>query len=272
MKKIFSLLAATLLVFALTVPASAYVHDWTLDLSGAGGSTYTGVDLLTVVGEGTVTQNLGGGANPFALDDGDTFSLSSYLATIQIINGNGNPFVDGSFFFHSTDLGGYVYNVTPGATPLGVSSLNYMYTTGTMQLYYGDHNDIAGSQLLMNMNLDLGVGDGALPNLGGNLFPGATDMIFEFAAADPGTGLFSHPYFGDFEEFLANNPLYQAFLVFDLTNNLLLDTFALHNGYFTVDLSVGGNVSLMVTPEPSTFLIFGLGLLGLIAFRKRMAQ
>ncbi|GFM37317.1 PEP-CTERM sorting domain-containing protein [Desulfovibrio psychrotolerans] len=270
MKKIFSLLAATLLVFALTVPASAYVQDWTLDLSGAGGSTYTGVELLTVVGEGTVTQNLGGDG---ILNDGDTFSLSSYLATIQIINNNGNPFVDGSFFFHSTDLGGYVYNVVPGiGNPLGVSSLNYMYTTGSMQLYYGDHNNIAGSQLLMDMSFEYGKGDGAQPDLGGNLFSGATDMIFEFAASNPGTNLFSHASFGDLEEFLAANPLYQAFLVFDLNNNLLLNTFVMGDGFFDVGISVGGNVSLMVTPEPSTFLIFGLGLLGLIAFRKRMAQ
>lgn len=276
MKKFYSLAIAALLLMAMTVPASAYVHNWTLDLSGQGGGTYEGVDLLRVSGLGTVTQyyNAKGEAGNGILDDGDMFQLESYMATIQIQDNEGpDPLLDGQFFFYSNDLEGYVYDVVPGGSnPLGLASLSYAYTGGSMGLYWGDVNNVGAATQLMDMNLVYGASDGPLTDKGGNLFSGSTDLIFEFAEAAIGTGIFSREDYGDIEEFIYNT-IYKAFLVFDLGNNLIFDEFDNSNpDFFKVGISAGNEVSLVVTPEPSTFLIFGLGLLGLIGFRKRLVK
>lgn len=293
MKKLFSIVAVTILSLALTAPAFAQeLTDWTLDLSNvyAGGQTYTGVNSLIVSGIAQIHQNLG---DDSMLTENDTFSVKAYLGTVQL-DQSGFEFpqpIDtgaGQLFFYGTDLIGKVYDVVAATaeTPIaknfyGAEQFLYQYTAGTIGLYYGNPANINDENniLLNSLDIEKSVSTPTAANQFGNYLSGDLDLFSHFT--DNGADSpFITDILGNIVSYYFDSLTTQVQLVFDLQNNLSLLPGAITNIFneegkligFDAKVFSSGNVTLQVTPEPSTFLIFGLGLLGLLGFRRKLAK
>ncbi|MFV0348166.1 MAG: PEP-CTERM sorting domain-containing protein [Halodesulfovibrio sp.] len=296
MKRFFSIVAAAILSLALTAPAFAdKITDWTFDLSNVitgydsddnpiYGPTYTGVDSLIVAGTANIHQELG---DDFMLSNGDDFTVAAYLGTVKIDFGGGvlSNIADGNgeFFFYGTDLGGSVYGVESTGSPdtgfYGAAKFMYQYTSGTIGLYYGDKDNIGSSTLLNTLEIDNSDSTPTLANQGGQYLSGDLDLITHFTDTGVNSVFFTE-ILGNIVQYYFDSLSTQVQLIFDLQNNLSIAEGTIHEtldgegnvtGFDAVAYS-GGNVSLAVTPEPSTFLIFGLGLLGLLGFRRKLAK
>ncbi|WBF67440.1 PEP-CTERM sorting domain-containing protein [Desulfovibrio subterraneus] len=296
MKKLFSIVAVAILSLALTAPAFAQkLTDWTFDLSNVVigynpdtspiyGPVYTGVDSLLVSGTADIRQNLGGDS---VLSDNDTFSVEAYLGIVKIDTGVGFPKNitdgDGEFFFYGENLSGNVFDVVSAGNPTdgfyGAASFLYQYTAGTIGLYYGDVNDIAGSTSLGMLEIDKSLSTPTVANQGGEYLSGDLDLFAHFTS-DGTNSPFITDILGNIVSYYFGSLSTQVQLIFDLQNNLSIAEGTITNLFdeqgnligFDAKAFSGGNVSLAVTPEPSTFLIFGLGLLGLLGFRRKLAK
>ncbi|MGE4423620.1 MAG: PEP-CTERM sorting domain-containing protein [Pseudodesulfovibrio sp.] len=272
MKKLFMYFALAVTVLAMPGMAHATeIYGWTLDLSSYGGTTITDIYQLSVYGQGHITQDFGGDG---VLSNGDAFSVSSVLYTIGYTDTNGvyynNPDfgTDLELFFVSDNLAGVITNVAADG------SFQYEYQSGTVSLYLGDSSDIAGSTLLADLDLAWGLGDSTSVNLGGNALAGSTDLGLQILTAVLG-GLISFDP-ADYPELAALYPNLSTFFTFDLNNNLN-DSGSITNPVFTANgftatVTTGGDITLVATPEPSTFLILGFGLLGLVGFRRKFKK
>ena len=296
MKRLFSIVAVAILSLALTAPAFAQkLTDWTFDLSNVVigynpdtspiyGPVYTGVDSLLVSGTADIRQNLGGDS---ILSNNDTFSVEAYLGIVKIDTGVGFPKSitdgDGEFFFYGQNLAGNVFDVVAADNPTdgfyGAASFLYQYTAGTIGLYYGDVTDIAGSTSLGTLEIDKSVSTPTVANQGGEYLSGDLDLFTHFTS-DGTNSPFITDILGNIVAYYFESLNTQVQLIFDLQNNLSILPGTITNIFdgegkligFEATAFSGGNVSLAVTPEPSTFLIFGLGLLGLLGFRRKLAK
>ena len=265
MKKLFMYFALALTVLAMPAMAQAtLIDDWTLDLStytGDGADVWDNIEFLRVDGDGTILQNLG---DNWVIDEGETFTASSVLYTVRYKDDLGyHDFVTSTgdkLSFASTDLSGYVDKVNPDG------SFTYAYTGGTVQM-------LLGNTLLAELTLDWAAGQATDNNLGGNFLQGDTDMSFQFITAVLGSLISFDP--SGYPD-LGNYPWLDSFLVFDLNNSLVSQ-----QGYtdqttgdnmLMAGVATGGSVTLVATPEPSTFLILGFGLLGLAGFRRKFKK
>lgn len=296
MKKLFSIVAVAILSLALTAPAFAQkLTDWTFDLSNVVigynpdttpiyGPTYTGVDSLLVSGTADIRQNLGADS---MLTENDSFSVEAYLGIVKIDTGVGFPKSitdgDGEFFFYGENLAGNVFDVVSAGSPTdgfyGAASFLYQYTSGTIGLYYGDVTDIAGSTILNSLEIDKSLSTPTVANQGGEYLSGDLDLFAHFT--DNGANSpFITDILGNIVSYYFDSLSTQVQLIFDLQNNLSIAEGTIINLFdeegnligFDAKAFSSGNVSLAVTPEPSTFLIFGLGLLGLLGFRRKLAK
>lgn len=272
MKKLFMNFALALTVLAMPAMAQATeIYGWTLDLSAYGGNTFTNIDQLSVYGFGDIVQSYGGDG---VLSSGDPFTVSSVLYNVAYTDGNGdyynNPDWGGGkeLFFASDNLAGIVTNVDPGT-----GSFNYEYQSGDVTLYFGDSNDLAGSTALASMSLDWGLGNSTSVYLGGAALSGPTAMGIQFLTAVLANGLISFNT-GDYPELAAAYPWLSTFFIFDLSNNLNtnINPLVLSDDGFTATVTTGGDITLVATPEPSTFLILGFGLIGLVGFRRKFKK
>ncbi|MEZ7196696.1 PEP-CTERM sorting domain-containing protein [Pseudodesulfovibrio karagichevae] len=270
MKKLFMYFALALTVLAMPVMAQATdIYGWTLDLSAYGGNTFTNIDQLSVYGYGDIDQSYGGDG---VLNSGDPFSVSSMLYNVAYTDGNGvyhnNPDWGGGkeLFFASDNLAGIVTNVT-------ATNFDYVYQSGDVTLYFGDSNNLAGSTALATMSLSWGLGNSTNVNLGGAALSGPTDMGIQFLTAVLANGLISFDT-TDYPELAAAYPWLSTFFTFDLSNNLNTNVVPLviNDEGFTARVTTGGDITLVATPEPSTFLILGFGLLGLVGFRRKFKK
>lgn len=263
----FFALAMALLVTPITAQADT-IMSWDLDLTPWGGGVTTDIVSISASGEGTITQDFGGDG---ILSVGDTFTADSVLFAVSLNTGSGKvfePFVDVSpdadkLYFWSDNLAGEITSVDGGG------AFTYAYTSGDVALYAGEYNNPVASTLITSFDLTFGQGEGADSDLGGNFLQGDTDIVAEFDTNPLTSGLISfdpaaYPA-------LSGYPSLSTFFVFDLNNNLLP---GINNPQFTgngfiADFETSGTISLVATPEPSTFVILGLGLLGLIGFRRK---
>jgi hypothetical protein len=264
MKKLFMSFALALAVLAMPVMAqAALVTGWTLDLSGETGNAadvWSNLEYLSVSGSGQIIQSLGDDA---LITVGDTFTASSTLYTVGTTSGGVyTPLVTstGQFlYFTSSNLEGYVDTVT------NQNDFTYAYTSGDISLFLGD--GVTGT-LLASLSLDWGSGNSTSTNEGGTFDQGQTDMGLDFVSEVLGT-LITMSGAGNYDGIIAS-------LVLDLDNQLTASTPYLNDvtGEVNVAVSVatGGTASLYATPEPSTFLILGFGLLGLVGFRKKFKK
>ena len=285
MKKILSLaIALTFVLSAMT--ANAYVaEDFTLTYNGV---TYT-ADMMTVAGSSTVTQYLDLSDGEL-LNDGDAFTESGYLGIVSIKNDatttynvNFNGYL---MYFYAENLTGTIRNVNlgTGADPEEIfanSAFDYVFDTGTTFTLFATTNtslslDTAGSAsdiALVYFTVTSASGGPTDQNYEtGTLLSGFTDVVIEFT--DDFYEVFGLDSGASVDELLDT---LQAYLTFDLANNLVGDVTALFDddnnltGLQAV-VETQGTVRLIITPEPSTFafLGLGLGLLGLVAYRRKV--
>ncbi|XXJ20938.1 PEP-CTERM sorting domain-containing protein [Desulfovibrio caledoniensis] len=273
MKKLFMYFALALAVLAMPAMAqAANIYGWTLDLSAYGGSTISDIDQLSVYGQGLIDQSYGGNGQ---LDAGDPFSVNSLLYTVGYTDGNGvyynNPNWGGGneLFFASDNLKGIITNVAPDG------SFNYQYQSGDITMYFGNSNDLAGSTALAKMSLSWGLGDSTSENNGGAALAGQTDLGIKILTTVLANGLIWFDK-ADYPELAGDYPWLSTFFTFDLYNNLNPNINPPNPDFgadgFTATVTTGGDITLVATPEPSTFLILGFGLLGLVGFRRKFRK
>ncbi|WP_319583431.1 PEP-CTERM sorting domain-containing protein [uncultured Pseudodesulfovibrio sp.] len=272
MKKLFMYFALALTVLAMPgISQAANIYGWTLDLSDYSGNTFSDIAELSVYGYGDIDQSYGGDG---VLSSGDTFTVSSMLYNVAYTDINGvyynNPDWGGGLelFFASDNLSGIVTNVDPVT-----GNFDYEYQSGDITLYFGNSNDIANATALATMSLSWGLGDSTSENNGGQALSGETDMGIQFITSVLANGLIWFDV-NDYPELAALYPNLSTFLTFDLNNNLNTNIvpLTLTQDGFTARVTTGGDITLVATPEPSTFLILGFGLLGLVGFRKKFKK
>lgn len=275
MKKLFTTFALAIALVALPVMAQAdLIQPWTLDVNGF---SYN-LNNLGTSGSGSIYQDLGGNG---VLDVGDQFTATSTLFNVTYndgsgalptfwgLDGTGNPL---ELFFYSDSLAGQVSSLTTGG------GFTYEYTSGDVSLYLGDSTNIGGSKLLAEFDLESGSGEAADANLQGNFLNGETDFELLFLHNPIVDGWLDNTVSGGISfnpALFPGYPWMNLYFVLDLTNEDqggFTPIFDLNNELiaFTADIeNTAGPLTLVATPEPSTFLILGLGLLGLVGFRKK---
>ena len=277
MKKLFMYFALALTVLAMPAMAQAEnIYGWTLDLSTYGAGTLTDIQYMSTTGQGNIYQDLG---TDGVITAGDTFSVTSMLFTVTYTDGTGAlnvpTFGGQQLYFYSNNLAGSILSVA------GDGSFVYQYDSGDISMMLGSIFDVPGSTKLAELTLDWGLGDSTSENLGGESLQGQTDMGTQFITPVLADGLISfdktkYPGLAD------NYPWLNTYLVFDLDNglntNVDFDNPAYYispetgNLAFHAIVSTDADVTLVATPEPSTFLILGFGLLGLVGFRKKFKK
>jgi len=266
MKKFLGYLAMAMALLAMPISAqAAVIYGWDFDLTSWGGSVISDVQYLSVSGQGSINQSFGGDGT---LDVGDPFTATSVMYTVSMTTGSGIVLpsfvnVDGTsnyLYFKSDNLAGHISAINPDG------SFEYVYTSGDVQLLAGDYNDPSNSVVIADMSIETGEGEASDNNLIGNFLSGEADLIVRFLTNLLGTVITFDPslYPG-----LGGYPNLSSFFVFDLTNNLVPGSAIITSDGFIADFSTAGDVTLVATPEPSTFVILGLGLLGLIGFRRK---
>jgi|GEM_PF-1240682 len=299
MKKFLGYLAMAMALLAMPISAqAAVIYGWDFDLTSWGGSVISDVQYLSVSGQGSINQSFGGDGT---LDVGDPFTATSVMYTVSMTTGSGIVLpsfvnVDGTsnyLYFKSDNLAGHISAINPDG------SFEYVYTSGDVQLLAGDYDDPSNSVVIADMSIETGEGEASDNNLIGNFLSGEADLIVRFLtdmSIETGEGEASdNNLIGNFlsgeadliVRFLTNllgtvitfdpslypglggYPNLSSFFVFDLTNNLVPGSAIITSDGFIADFSTAGDVTLVATPEPSTFVILGLGLLGLIGFRRK---
>jgi len=266
MKKFLGYLAMAMALLAMPISAqAAVIYGWDFDLTSWGGSVISDVQYLSVSGQGSINQSFGGDGT---LDVGDPFTATSVMYTVSMTTGSGIVLpsfvnVDGTsnyLYFKSDNLAGHISAINPDG------SFEYVYTSGDVQLLAGDYDDPSNSVVIADMSIETGEGEASDNNLIGNFLSGEADLIVRFLTNLLGTVITFDPslYPG-----LGGYPNLSSFFVFDLTNNLVPGSAIITSDGFIADFSTAGDVTLVATPEPSTFVILGLGLLGLIGFRRK---
>jgi hypothetical protein len=272
MKKLIMYFALALTVLAMPGMAqAANIYGWTLDLTDYGYGEYTDIHSLAVSGSGTITQSYGSDG---VFSEGDPFQATSSIFTVDYTYMDATntphtvPFNLGSeqLYFISDDLSGYVSYIDPVS-----GHFNYRYTGGTVQMRLGDVTDPGTYTLLANMTLDSGLGEAADANLEGNFLSGETDLRIQFndGVLDDIISFDATDYPGLADAY----PWLSTYFVFDLTNNISQSIPPVFGpDGFVAYVQTQGPVTLVATPEPSTFLILGFGLLGLVGFRKKFKK
>jgi hypothetical protein len=282
MKKLIMYFALALTVLAMPGMAQAEtIHGWTLDLSGVTVAGYDDLDstdvwndlsILSISGSGTIYQQItGGGPLPEA---GNTFLAESLVYTVGTTNSANHytPFNLSNglqLALYSDDLMGYVESVDPVE-----STFTYLYTSGTVTLGLYDSATETMVKDLAALTLDWGFGEAATNDEGGLIDQGDTAMSIQFITAALFEGLISfNP--ADYPGLADAYPWLSTYWVIDFDNGILGNTIT-PNGdgtaTLTAQIDTKGRISLVATPEPSTFLILGFGLLGLVGFRKKFKK
>lgn len=266
--------ALALTVLAMPAMAQAdTIFGWDLDLGSYG--TIQNIEFLSATGDSTIVQDLSStptATNP-GFGPGDAFDVTSLIYTVSYtpVGGTSTPLYlpngSGGFnqlFFYSDNLTGVVTASSP-------TDFNYQYTSGNIGMYLGDMTNIGTATLLAELTLTSGIGDARTSTPGDGTYEQSDTDITASFDANPLETLIS---------FSAVNPVLAAaypwldtFLKFDFDNAIrTADPGTGAGDTTTFQVASDVRVTLVATPEPSTFLILGFGLLGLVGFRRKFKK
>ncbi|QGY39190.1 PEP-CTERM sorting domain-containing protein [Pseudodesulfovibrio cashew] len=274
-----------LAVALLTVPAAAQaevIDDWSLNLTtlqdqidglyGVGNVIVSDIDNITYMTaqttNTTIYQDLNAALQPY---EGASFTVDSLLETVAIhttsssipSNESTYPFeTNYMLWYEGTGLSGYITNVAFDGTNY---TFDYVYTSGSITLYWGDPTSSEYFEIA-ELSLVDGAGAAITDNNGGFNNSGGTDLTAQFTSNPLGTLIDFDPTLFGMEGVYPN---LDTFLVFDFASNLVNGSATIIDGQLVASIESSATITLVATPEPSTFLILGLGLLGLVGFRKK---
>lgn len=286
MKKFKLSLFAFLLITLTSFLGTAYAVQFSLDLStiNANYGTYEDIFRINVDGFAEVDQSFGDN-NIF--DDGDTFTEMTLLQEISYKNslaGSNKFFTDLAtegkiMYLYAAGLTGYADVISASdPTDLATYVFDYYFNPGVGSIGIYIDNDTGSlehnagtAELVASFSLESGDGAGADGFLGGLDNAGTSRLTGEFLSGTPdnvweAAGLD-----------LGNLPAgYAAFAELNTTNQAVAvaqydsDSDGKFDG-FEATINSTGHMTVNVVPEPGTFLLLGIGLLGVanISRRKR---
>lgn len=289
MKKFLLLFFATFLVCGT---ANAVPIYWDLEGTGfsATGGTVVGSIVnypldMTTSGYSQITQSLTGGTDDTILDEGDTFSefgavtvlsanTSSTEKAILFDGGNSTAYVVFS------GLTGSIYNYNDGGTPTsdasGITDDTFQFTfdpgVGSIDFYLETDDDLDPTTNATHLaSLTLLEGEGYSPFDVGGTFPegdislsaGFTWVKDDFWFLEQGlTDI-------DFNDFMDTYGIPSIFATsFNLGATLQSDPQDV-NGDILISVTNEGSFIFSAVPEPTTMVLFGIGLLGFASISRR---
>jgi len=277
MKNFIKLLLAIVTLVLLNVSsASAFsiLNDWKLDATAYGGGVSGPINgiLFQSPGDGTtnVVQNLGGNGQ---IDNGDTFTETLWM-TANDYNKQG---ATGTF---GLDLGAgnnlIIAVAATGKVVDYVSDLDYGYTlSGTVNFYIDDDQDWApfsgvaeigvapqliASSTIVETGTAAGTADGFLGSSFEDAFSNwAVTMEFDWMAADVFLNAADEDLFTTYPGVMGD------------AQGVTRLTSAAVTGQDTVTFSgkTGDDLKIAVVPEPATFMLLGISLLGLAGISRK---
>lgn len=271
MKRILPVLSVLMIVFCLTigkVSATPYTN-WSVSLDG-GANFLTVPNFLSVSGLGYIENTPTGNPDEFTFEEWAVFQTlaNNFGETIQ--DAFGNYQLTGSLYGEGTVAGG-----------------EFFFTDGTLDLYvdtprsYGTiSNDLYGAQtgdLIASFDI---VSGGGFVNADTTPI-GSVNTQFVSSFLD--VGYFFDPDGNDIA--LQGYPIEWLFALTNVTasynnpdainpnfSNALLDTYGItasDDVPFSFFISNSGEFTIGVVPEPTTMLLFGIGLLGAAGISRR---
>lgn len=295
MKKISIMLIAFSFLLLSSGAAFAMSFHWDVSTVGStasgtpsanGGAAVNVPDDFTTSGGSSINQTFTGGADDNRLDDGDTFTEFGGLNVISTGQFPGDlPFLlDGgstNLYISYTGLSGSISNfvdgglestVANGAAGLAGDVFDLTLDAGVGEIYFYIDDDLtpnssAGEIVVAELTLTQGVGTAPEFILGNA--EGQFGFVGEFTSVRDGfwnTGLFGDPTSKDFDDILTDLPVLAA--SFNLGATFVSATDAANGG---IDIAVTneGSFEVSVVPEPTTMMLFGIGLLGIAGVSRR---
>lgn len=273
-KKINSFLVVTFFLLFSYTNASAFLvlDDWQMDLTSLGGGISGPIERILFQGPGVgstnIVQDLGGNAQ---IDLGDTFTETVWMVANQYI-------IDGVFGTNDLSLGGNNLLIAVDASGEVVDFVdqnNYGYTlSGSVSIYLDDDQEWdpftgnaefgAAPTLLASSTINttgkVGTADG---------FLGAIDVLsnwgvttaFDFMAADVFLDSDGDDVFVKYDG--------NVFASAQGVTNIDVSETVFGADSITFIGNTGDDFQLGVVPEPTTMILFGVGLLGLAGVSRR---
>ncbi|OIQ49160.1 PEP-CTERM motif protein [Pseudodesulfovibrio hydrargyri] len=275
MKKLFMHFALALAVLAMPAMAQAdTIFGWNLDLGAYG--TVNNIEFLSATGDGTIYQQLSSTPTPTnpGFGPGDAFDVVSLIYTVSYtpVGGTSTPLyltkdsgatID-QLFFYSDNLTGII-------TGSSATDFSYEYTGGDIGMYIGNKDSIGTATMLATLSLTTGIGDARTSTPGDGTYEQSDTDITALFDANPLETLIS--FTPTDAGLAAAYPWLDTFLKFDFDNALRAIAPGSGAGGTTVfEVGSDARITLVATPEPSTFLILGFGLLGLVGFRRKFKK
>jgi len=279
MKKLLTLfLAAFLLSGALGVGKAQASAIFDMDLTNVGGNDYGYYDdvaSITTSGFGFINQSFGNN-NPYAFDEGDTFSEYSVFQQIGYKQGlydnlqfSGLP-ANLMMFAWAESLSGYATNFEDG-------KFDYIFNPGSaLNIYIGEYVTldqvnaayVATATPIASLLLLAGEGAGSDGYLDGE-DTGTTRLLTTLDYTNTPSGIWSTDILGDLTDL--SYPTY--FTLFTTNTIKQYELYQTPNGAgFNAIAQSTGDIFVHPTPEPSTMLLLGAGLLGLAAAGRKMRK
>ncbi len=273
--KLLGFLLSALLLLGFTSPASAYLNNWWFDIDGAGGNAAVQVfQDMDITARSLVDTDYTAGDTTYNFSNYGFVKSSTYDGGTDW---NSNYELTGIFTFTgSADLTTGVNTFTGGTFDIWVGSSaggTKNYATDTADpVYFGANDGIKIASFAVQY------GEGSINATG---FPnGALSIKYENTFFEEG-----YFFLPDGTTDMKYLPSFWLILGETTTNasntgltDLVKDELIAYSGYggivpdtppFDFWLASGGQLRLELVPEPTTFLLFGLGLLGVAGVSRR---
>jgi len=276
MKKLLTLLVAVMLLSGTMGVGKAQASAiFDLNLSGIGGGYgyYDDILSITTSGFGFINQSYGADG---IFNDFDTFTE---YAVFQQLGYKTSPFTNLNFtgipsnlmmFAWAESLSGYATNFNAG-------TFDYIFNPGSaIGIYIGDYVTldavdaayVASATQIASLSLLAGAGAGSDGYLGG-VDTGSTRLVSTLNYSDTPSGVWSTDILGDLTALS-----YPTYFILRTTNSIIdFVPYDNENGKgFNAVASSEGSIFVHPTPEPSTMLLLGAGLLGFAAVGRRVRK